>query len=208
MVEELEAAEITDIGKFSAYFYIGVIIFIPIMLNLLVIFMPFPIGTVLFYLLIMNIIAFGIVGLIIFIFFYYKPRLSQPTSVLISEQGIKIIAPKKQPFEIAWKEFMSMYLRVKGIPSKWDTVGEVVSVLSILSPSSTGYSPSDYRFLRIHFHSAESEKPIKKLDLRLFHDEKVGQIIQRIINFAQKLNKVWTIHEGTRKYYQLNNNPG
>ncbi len=96
-----------------------------------------------------------------------------------------------------------MYIRVKGIPTGWDTLAEVLSVVGAFAPTTSTpvYTRSMARSLRIHFKSAESKRPLKKLDVRLFHDEIVLKVLTQITDYALKLHKEVTMHAGTQKFY-------
>jgi hypothetical protein len=195
-------AEITDIGKFSSIPFIVMSIIFPVTLIAVLLMPGFLEPSNYGIIIVLVAVALGFVGLMVFLLYYLKSRHS-PTHISIGDKGIKIIAPKSHPFEIDWSEFDNMYIRVKGIPTQWDGLIEALSVVGAFAPTLTTpvYTQSRWRSLRIHFKSAESKRPLKKLDLRLFHDEIVLKVLTRITDYALKLHKEVTMHAGTQKFY-------
>lgn len=201
MSSELGEVEVTDAGKYPYQIYLAIIIGTPIALIIIfaIVFKPIPN----FMLITLIITSAAIIGVFVPLILHFRKKITEPRTVIINKKGIQVVFPRSKSFQIDWYEFNSLYIRVIGYPSNWDTVGEVVSALSAFSGAYVPLGRAKSRRVRIHFRSLDSPKPVKKLDLQLFNDQKVDEVLQGIVKFAEKSNKALEFHKGTKKFYKL-----
>ncbi len=198
---ELETREITDSGKFPYIFWI-MLIFVILFFTTVFCFLFQELYDIYWVFLFYIPAVIGVIFLILWLL-HSKLRFTDDTRIQISNNGINVIVPTMQPFQISWSDITSIKMRVYGYPGVWDTVGEVVGVATAVAGYHSYGGRSPTRYLRFHFVPKDLDKPLRKLQIRLFHDEKVKEVLQLIVEYGRKLNIYLNIHEGTEKFYNI-----
>jgi len=193
--------ELTDSGKFSLITAIGLLLIIPISLNLffVILYVDDPL-----WILYINIPCAILCGICIPLFIRRKNNYVNPTKFLISDETIGFQVPGKSPQHIAWSEFDSFKIRVRGFPTTLSqTTSAITEIASLFTDSSSVSSSSMTRDFRLKFYRKDSAKAVGKMHIRLFHDEKVREILALIAERATKMGKHIDWDNSTKKYYKI-----
>jgi hypothetical protein len=173
--------EVTDSGKITFYIMLCIISFVLFWLGGM--FISF------FGISIVSIIIFSIF-LIIFvpILIFKYITLSKTCRFAISNEKIEYTRSiKKPPLKLYWSEFDSIELKVGGTRS--------------YSGLEFSAGPSDTRTLRIQL--LREGETVRYAGFKFFHDKKVRQVLNLIIDHAKMMNKNISASRRARKYYKL-----
>ncbi len=193
--------EVTDSGKFPFIVAMGVLIAVPVILNIIFLglFRMEPI-----WILFINIPCLLIVGIGIPLLIRRKNSYLNPTKFLITDGTLGFLVPGKTPQHIAWSEFDRFKIRVRGFPTTASRAASAISHFAAAFTSSSRVSSSSMtRDFRLKFYSKDSNDVVGKMHIRLFHDDKVGEILALIAERAEKMGKEIIWDGSTKKYYKL-----
>ncbi len=178
---EPSVIEVTDNGKTTFYF----LVLCPMLFGLFLIggmFIGFGINIV-------TIIIFSILLVILIPILIFKYiTLSKTCRFTISNEKIEFSQSiKKPPVHVYWSDFDTIKLKVGGTRS-YDGI-------------EFGGVSSDTRTLRIQL--LREGETFRYVGFKLFHDTKVQQVLNLIIDHAKIMNKNISASRRARKYYKL-----
>jgi len=199
MESESNTVEITDSGnKYRAYFLISLWIFCLVITNVLFVFVILGIqvpitdilGLILLILLPLN-------AIFLYLIFYVYGYYIKISKVIISAKTIEIIhGLRRHPTIINWSDFDTIRIKIKGLKSH-----KVLEALTWFQTGTYDGSVRNTGQLLLKFSRYKPTRFSKIRNLKLFHNDKIRQIIELLISNAEKHGKNIDIERRTKNYY-------